>query len=53
VINTQSGYISQVDGSDSDSSIFSFSVTATIAYSGVSEWMIDTGAIYHVCPNKD
>ena len=53
VINAQSGCTSQVDESDSDSSVFSFSVTATIAYSGISEWMIDTGAIYHVCPNKD
>jgi len=54
VINTQFGCTSQVDGSDSDSSVFSFSViTPTISYSGDSEWMIDTGATYHVYPNRD
>jgi len=43
VINAQSGCTSQVDESDSDSSVFSFSVsTPTIGYSGDSEWMIDT-----------
>jgi len=45
---------SQVDGSDSDSSVFSFSViTPTVGYSDNSEWILDTGATYHVCPNKD
>jgi len=54
VINTQSGCTTQVDGSDSDSSVFSFSVTTpTIDYSGNSEWMVDTGATYYVCPNRD
>ena len=34
--------------------IFSFSVTTpTIGYSGDSEWLLDTGATYHVCPNSD
>ena len=54
VINTQSSCTSQVDGSDSDSSVFLFSViTPIVGYSGDSEWMIDTGATYHVCPNRD
>ena len=54
MINTQSGSTSQVDGSDSDSSIFSFTVTTpTVSYSDDSEWMFDTGATYHVCPNGD
>ena len=45
---------SQEDGSDSDSSVFSFSVTiSTIAYSGNAEWILDIDATYHVCPNKD
>jgi len=45
---------SQVGGSDSDSSVFSFFVTTPIiGYSGNSEWMLDTGATYHVCLNKD
>jgi len=34
--------------------VFSFSVTTpTINYSGDSEWMLDIGATYHVCPNRD
>ena len=24
-----------------------------VGYSGDSEWMLDTGATYHVCPNRD
>ena len=53
VISIQAG-TSQAGGSDSDSLVFSFSVTTpTIGYSSDSEWMIDTGATYHVCPNKD
>jgi len=52
VINTQAG-TSQAGGSNSDSSVFSFSVTTTIGYSGDFEWVFDTGVIYHVCPNRD
>ena len=53
VVNTQAN-ISQAGGSDSDLSVFSFSViTPTIDYLGDSEWILDTGAIYHVSPNKD
>ena len=45
---------SHVDGSDSDSSVFSFSVTtSTVGFSDNSEWILDTGATYHVCPNRD
>ena len=45
---------SQADGLDSDSSVFSFSVTTPIVgYSGDVEWILDTGAIYHVCPNRN
>jgi len=51
-INTQAG-TSQAGGSNSDSSVFSFSVTTPIGYSGDSEWLLDTGATYHVCPNRD
>ena len=54
VINTQSGSTSQAGGLDSDSTIFSFSVTTpTIGYSDDFVWMLDTGAIYPVCPNMD
>ena len=31
-----------------------FSITTPIVgYSGDSEWILDTRATYHVCPNKD
>ena len=53
VVSTKAS-TSQVGGSDSDSSIFSFSVTTPIAgYSEDSEWMLDNEATYHVCPNRD
>jgi len=35
----------------SDSSVFYFSVTTpTVGFSDNSEWILDTGATYHVCP---
>ena len=43
---------SQADGSDSDSSVFFFSITTpAVGYSGNSEWILDKGATYHVYPN--
>jgi len=43
---------SQVDGSDSDSLVFSLSVTTpTVSYSDNVEWILDTGTTY-VCPNR-
>jgi len=52
VVNTHAS-TSQADGSDLDSSVFSFSVTtSTVGYSGNSEWILDTGATYHVCLNR-
>jgi len=53
VVNT---YVStsHAGGLNSDSSVLSFSViTPIVGYSGDSEWMLDTGATYHVCPNRD
>ena len=45
---------SQVDGSDSDSSVVLFTITIpTVFYLAVSEWILDTGATYHVCPKQD
>ena len=42
VISTHAS--TQADGSDSDSSVFSFSVTTPIVgYSGDAEWILDTG----------
>ena len=53
VISTQAG-ISQASGSDLDSSVFLFFVTTPIVgYSGNSEWVLETVATYHVCPNRD
>jgi len=53
-VSTQFSGTSQADGSDSDLKVFSFSVTTpTIGYSGDSEWLLDTCATYHVCPNRD
>ena len=45
---------SQTDGSDSNSSVFSFSITTSIVgYSGDVEWILDTEATYHMCSNRD
>jgi len=53
VISIQSGSTSHADGSYSDSTVFSFSFTnSTIGYSSESEWILDTGATYQVCPNR-
>ena len=53
VVSTQAS-TSQTGGSDSDSLVFSFSVTTpTIGYSGDSEWVLDTRTTYHVCPNMN
>jgi len=53
VVSTHASTL-QADGSDSDSSVFFFSITTpTIDYSGDSEWVLDIGATYHVCPNRD
>ena len=45
--------LAQPDGSDSDSLIFSLSVTnPTVDYSDNAEWILETKATYHVCPNR-
>ena len=52
MVNTQSSK-SQADESDSDSSVFSFSVTTPIVgHSWEDEWILDTGTTYHACPNR-
>ena len=52
MVSTQ-GSTSQADGSNSDSSVFSLSVTTpTIYNSDNAEWILDSGATYHVCPNR-
>jgi len=53
VVSTHAG-TSQDDGLDSDSSVFSFSVTTpTVGYSDNVEWILDPGSTYHVCLNRD
>ena len=49
--NTEAN-LAQTDGSDSDSSVFSLSVTTLVDYSDNAEWILDTGATYHVCPYR-
>ena len=45
--------LAQADGSDEDSSVFSLSVTTlTVCNSDSAEWILDTGATYHACPNR-
>jgi len=42
--------LAQADGSNSDPSVFSLSVTTpTVSYSDNAEWILDTGVTYHVC----
>ena len=53
MVSTQSSSTSQPDGSDSDSTVLSFSVTTPISYLGDSELMLDTEVNYHVYPNRD
>ena len=53
VVSTQAS-TSQADGSDSDSLVFFLSVTTpAVSYSDNAEWILDTGATYHLCPNRD
>jgi len=50
--NTEAN-LAQADESNSDSSVFSLSVTTpTVDYSDNAEWVLDTGATYHVCPSR-
>ena len=53
VVSTHASTL-QADALDSDSTVFSFSVTTlTVSFSDNSEWIFNTGATYHVCLNKD
>ena len=52
-VTSTHGSTAQADGSDLDSSIFSLSVTTpTVCNSDNVEWILDSGATYHVCPNR-
>ena len=41
------------EGNDTDSSNYSLSITSSINYADSSEWLLDSGATYHVCPKRE
>ena len=42
------------DDNDFDSSVFTLSITLTVVcYLEKSEWILDTSAIYHACPERE
>ena len=41
------------DGDNSDSYIFSLSITPPVCCSEGSEWILDMSATYHVCPKRE
>ena len=42
-----------MDGNDSDSFIFSLSITPIVCYLEESEGILDADATYHACPEKE
>ena len=45
--------VTKSDDNDSDSCSFLFSITPSICYLNASEWMLDSEAVYHVCPRRE
>ena len=43
----------KTDGNESGSSDFSLSITPIIFNSDMSEWILDTGCTYHICPIRE
>ena len=41
------------DGNDSDSSFFLLSIRPSGCHSDASEWVMDTGCTYHICPRRE
>ena len=41
------------NNSDSDSSGYSLSALSSVCVANSTEWMLDSGASYHVCPRRD
>ena len=57
-LNEKSGKPSEVNVAKSDenkfdSSTSSLSITPSICYLDASEWLLDTGATYHICPRRE
>ena len=50
---SEANFAKSDNDTDSDSSEFSLSITLTIYCSEESEWILDTGATYHVCPKRE
>jgi len=58
IMKEKSGKSSEVnvtksDRNESNSSAFSLSITPLICYSDASEWLLDKGATYHICPSRE
>ena len=45
--------VTKSDENESDSSAFLLSITPSIYYSDASEWLLDTGATYHICHRRE
>jgi len=45
--------VAKWDENESGSSAFSLSITPLICYSDASEWLLDTGATYYICPRRE
>ena len=45
--------VAKLDGEDSYSSTFSLSISPSNNHSDASEWVLDTGATYHICPGRE
>jgi len=45
--------VAKSDGNESDFSTFSLSITTSICCSDTSEWLVDIGATYHICPRRE
>jgi len=45
--------VAKSGGNESDSSAFSLSITPSIYYPDASDWLLDTGATYHICPKRE
>ena len=45
--------VAKLDENESDCSSFSLSMTPSICYLDASEWLLDIGATYHICPRRE
>jgi len=45
--------VANLDGEDSYSSAYSLSISPSNNHSDASEWVLDTGATYHICPRRE